>query len=48
MNSEYCHWENVTEGVCIFQVDEVEEVEPYASYVQRVNTIYNSSDDFFK
>ncbi|XP_067115850.1 cell surface glycoprotein CD200 receptor 1-A [Osmerus mordax] len=29
-------------------VDEVEEVEPYASYVQRVNTIYNSSDDFFK
>ncbi|KAM6986720.1 cell surface glycoprotein CD200 receptor 1-A [Aplochiton taeniatus] len=28
-------------------VGEVEEVEPYASYVQRVNSIYNSSADLF-
>ncbi|CAB1328930.1 unnamed protein product [Coregonus sp. 'balchen'] len=27
--------------------DYVEEVEPYASYVQRVNSIYNSSADLF-
>ncbi|XP_069010124.1 cell surface glycoprotein CD200 receptor 1-A isoform X1 [Embiotoca jacksoni] len=27
--------------------EDVEEVEPYASYVQRVNSIYNSSADFF-
>nr|XP_040057364.1 cell surface glycoprotein CD200 receptor 1-B isoform X2 [Gasterosteus aculeatus aculeatus] len=27
--------------------EEVEEVEPYASYVQRVNSIYNSSADLF-
>lgn len=29
-------------------VDDVEEVEPYASYVQRVNIIYDSSADVFK
>ncbi|XP_029980981.1 cell surface glycoprotein CD200 receptor 1 isoform X2 [Sphaeramia orbicularis] len=29
------------------QTDDVEEVEPYASYVQRVNSIYNSSLDMF-
>ncbi|XP_074515169.1 cell surface glycoprotein CD200 receptor 1 isoform X2 [Sebastes fasciatus] len=28
-------------------LDDVEEVEPYASYVQRVNSIYNSSADLF-
>ncbi|KAM9346820.1 cell surface glycoprotein CD200 receptor 1-like [Symphorus nematophorus] len=28
-------------------VEDVEEVEPYASYVQRVNSIYNSSADLF-
>ncbi|KAJ8388399.1 hypothetical protein AAFF_G00134250 [Aldrovandia affinis] len=27
------------------QIQDVEEVEPYASYVQRVNSIYNSSAD---
>ncbi|XP_075963191.1 cell surface glycoprotein CD200 receptor 1 [Anarhichas minor] len=27
--------------------EDVEEVEPYASYVQRVNSIYNSSAEFF-
>lgn len=26
-----------------FQTEEMEEVEPYASYVQRVNSLYNSS-----
>ncbi|XP_076603509.1 cell surface glycoprotein CD200 receptor 1-A isoform X2 [Chaetodon auriga] len=28
-------------------IEDVEEVEPYASYVQRVNSIYNSSVDLF-
>ncbi|XP_059199059.1 cell surface glycoprotein CD200 receptor 1-A isoform X2 [Centropristis striata] len=28
-------------------IEDVEEVEPYASYVQRVNSIYNSSADLF-
>uniref|UniRef100_A0A8C4IPK2 Ig-like domain-containing protein n=1 Tax=Dicentrarchus labrax TaxID=13489 RepID=A0A8C4IPK2_DICLA len=31
--------------LCFFQTEDVEEVEPYASYVQRVNSIYNSSAD---
>lgn len=31
----------------LLQKEEAEEVEPYASYVQRVNSIYNSSADLF-
>lgn len=30
-----------------FQKEEMEEVEPYASYVQRVNDLYNSPADIF-
>ncbi|TNN59290.1 Cell surface glycoprotein CD200 receptor 1-B [Liparis tanakae] len=33
--------------VLVVGAEDVEEVEPYASYVQRVNSIYNSSADLF-
>lgn len=33
-------------SVCTKPAD-VEEVEPYASYIQRVNSIYNSSAELF-
>ncbi|KAG8000600.1 hypothetical protein GBF38_017021 [Nibea albiflora] len=40
--------QTLTESHGFFTVTEnVEEVEPYASYVQRVNSIYNSSADLF-
>lgn len=39
--SDVCDW-------VFFQPYDPEELQPYASYVQRVNSIYNSSADLFK
>lgn len=39
ISKDFCHF--------YFQAEEVEEVEPYASYVQRVNSLYKSSVDVF-
>lgn len=45
--NHYVYNVSLTLTYSLFKPPDVEEVEPYASYIQRVNSIYNSSAELF-